>query len=286
MASVKDLLGGKGKSFPFAAPGDTIEGIITHIDSVQQTEMDGPNKGKGVFWDEDRTKPKMAVVMTVQTAGPTVTSVTYVDEQTKQSKTETSDDGKWGVFFSGNKFTALQRATSAVDGDVNEGDYIKVTFNAYSDRAPQTRGHSAAKLYSVEHKPGVKGVNVATGKAQTTAPSGAAPTTAAPVNGAPYGARPDSIPDAVWATMPDATKAQISPPPIAVAETSAYGARPVSIPEVVWNTMDAAVRAQISPAVVAGPARPEYIPVEVWDWMDDATKAATAGAAAAVASPV
>ena len=259
MGKASDLLNGGGSSFPFGKPGDSIAGTVLKVDVLPQTDVDS---GETLYWDVDKTRVKQMILAVVQSE-PKVTTAT--DER---GKAITADDGKWNVFFSGHKFTALQRATQ----DLNEGDWIKVTFDGFSDRPPKTRGHNPAKLYGVEWRKG-------SGATAILSPTGAAP---APSDSAEaFGPRPDTIPQAAWDVMPPSARAAVSPP---VVDTSAaHGPKPDYLPQAAWDAMDAATRAQLAPPVAqaAAPAliRPAYIPEAAWNLMD-------ADSQAKVASPV
>jgi hypothetical protein len=280
VSSVKDLLNGGGAtSFPFVTPGDTLTGTVVSVAVVNQTHMDGPNKGKPVYWDDNPDKPKLAVAATVQTTPPLL-SVTTVDPQTKEATTLTSEDGRWGVFFSGNKFTQLRAATD----DLNEGDTITVTFREFSNRAPAERGHSRAKLFDVGVVAKPVGVKVSDiGTPAATPPSAGTAPAATPAASTPgdvkFGVRPDNIPEAAWASLPAATKAQLSPYVEPVASGIAYGAKPDYLPSQQWDALPDATKATLSPP---GFVRPDFIPQAAWDAMDSATQATVA----ATASPV
>lgn len=234
--SVKEMLAG-GNAFEFANPGDEVEGVVVKAESQQQTDM---NTKQPVTWPDGR--PKMLIAAVIQTS----------------LRTGADDHGRRNIHFSGHKFTALQQ--SGAD-DLLEGDWIKVKFLQFSDRDPQVKGHNRAKLYEVQWKKGPRGGGVA----QTINP-GATPQTSS----AAYGAKPDYVPQAGWDAMPDAVKAQLSPPQAAPALV-----RPDHIPEVAWQYMpDDAKKAAIAatPKATYGP-KPDYLPQEAWDSMADEVKA-------------
>lgn len=217
MASVADLLAGGGKSWTGENPGDTVEGTVVQAEVQQQTDLD---TDEPIFWDAAKTRPKMMVVATLQT----------------DKREDADDDGKRVVYFSGHKFTALQKSGAK---DVNPGDYLKVTYTGESDRAPAKKGYNAAKLYAVEYRKGAgPGVSLGEDGPVATAQAPAASTASAPtVGGAAFGDRPANIPEAAWAAMPDAIKAQLSPPP---AAEPGVVAKPDYLPDAAWAAMSPA----------------------------------------------
>lgn len=219
MASVADLLGGGGKSWTGENPGDTVEGTVTQVETQQQTDL---NTDEPVFWDPAKTRPKMMIVATLQT----------------DKREDGDDDGKRVVYFSGHKFTALQKSGAK---DVNPGDFLKVEFTGLSDREPAKRGNNRAKLYAVEYRKGA-GPGVSLGEdgpvaTQTQTPPTATSSASAPSTpAASFGDRPANIPEAAWAVMPDVAKAAVSPPAAAAPAPS----KPDYLPDAAWDAMSPA----------------------------------------------
>lgn len=211
MASVSDLLAGGGKSWTGENPGDTVEGTVVQAEVQQQTDLD---TDEPIFWDAAKTRPKMMVVATLQT----------------DKREDGDDDGKRVVYFSGHKFTALQKSGAK---DVNPGDHLKVTYTGESDRAPAKKGYNAAKLYAVEYRKGA-GPGVSLGEDGPVATSTVTPTgPATPAASAAFGDRPANIPEGAWLAMSDAIKAQLSPPAAAVE-------KPAYLPDAAWAAMSPA----------------------------------------------
>ncbi len=272
--SVKDLLGKQGApSFPFGRPGDKIGGKVASISATNQTYIsDGKDHKAGdtVFWDNEKTNPKEMIVVTLQTD---VNSAIEVDRAGVE-KAVLSEDGKWTLFYSGHKFTSLQKAVRESGAtDVLEGDHIETTFIEYSDRPPKERAFSPAKLYSTVHRSAPKGVTVV--QAATTTPA----TTADVKPAVPYGPKPDAFPQAAWDVTPPAARALISPyVEPAKPLPGLHGPKPDYLPDAAWEVMTATQRNAMSPFVPANapvePVRPDAFPEAAWGVLDAAGKAA------------
>lgn len=128
-------LSSSAPSVQFENIGDTVTGIILEADEVQQTNL---NTGEPVFWDTAKTKPKKMPVLKLDAP----------------RHPAANDDGHVSLFLSGHRYTAVRNVTKRLD----EGATITLTFVAYSDREPATRGHNPAKLYRAEYTPAPKGI--------------------------------------------------------------------------------------------------------------------------------
>lgn len=273
------LGGGASTSFPFAKPGDRLRGVIVSAGTQVQTVMEGEHKGETIYWDAEKTQPKKAVVATVQTE-PAIKVIEYVD-QYGQAKRVESETGRWGVFFSGNKFTKLR---DAAPNGLNEGDVIDVLFSAFSDRAPKVRGGSPAKLYEITVTPAPKGTGPLASAPTTGTASTGSTSTASAAAGEVHGPKPAEFPQAAWDAMPPAARATVSPyvAPPAAPVAATYGPRPSYLPEAAWALMDDAAKAIASPAAVVGVARPDFIPEVAWNVMDEAARLLAVGSASPV----
>lgn len=282
MVAIKDLLSGGGVSFPFVKPGDKISGIVVKAESVPQREINEDGSlGEIVYWDAEKTQVKEMIHIVVQT-GPnfrdrTAAKVTHAVDK-RNTKLE-AKDGRWNVYYSGNKFTSLQRAVKTAGAeDIVAGDFISTVFTEFSDRPPKNRTFNPAQLYETEYVVAPSSVKVPQPTTEVVKPTPAvADTVAQRLN--VHGPKPDSFPQAAWDVMNVEARAALSPP---VAETAAaHGPKPDSFPQAAWDLMNAEARATLSPPAPAGPAKPDAIPQKAWDQMDAETRKVTAAAFAA-----
>jgi hypothetical protein len=151
------LFGGGVPAVKFKTVGDSVSGLIVKLDAQQQTKYNpkGDGPGEPLFWDEEKTRPKMQVIATLQT--------------TDRDPSDDSDDGRRRVFIKGkNLQDGVKAAVRRAGGQKLElGGRLTVEF---AGEQPSDWGGAAAKLYHVEYeKPQAEAANVALGLGQQAA---------------------------------------------------------------------------------------------------------------------
>jgi hypothetical protein len=264
------LLGGSGATaFPFPNPGSRLKGKVVVASVVNQTLLDdGPTgkKGDTVYWDAEKTQPKQAVRATIRAEIPTERRINFTDTFGRPQVAE-SETGEWSVFFSGNKFTQLRKASPK---GLFAGDDIDIIFTEYSDRAPKERGHSPAKLYSVTVVPAPVGTGPLAGPIDVKTTVVEPPAQVA--NQGTHGPKPDYLPQAAWDAMPAEARATVSPFVAQFVPAATYGAKPDYLPQAAWDAMPEAARIAVSPPGEPAPVRPDFIPEAAWNVMDEAAR--------------
>ena len=134
------LFGGSGKAAKFEEVGDTVEGIITHIEKTQQTHMETQEP---LTWPDG--SPRWQLVITLQT-----------EDQSED------DDGLRRIFAKGGRYEVSEgTGTSMKDaiGDAvkksgaksfDEGGWLKVGYSGVGKKT--NRGFSAPKLFRAQYK--------------------------------------------------------------------------------------------------------------------------------------
>lgn len=111
------FFGSGGRAAKFHNPGDTLTGTVAATPQTrQQTDF---KTGKPIFWDEEKTQPKMQLVVTVQT----------------DQREDDTDDGLRNLYIKGVNLTeAFRQALRAsnVKG-IETGGRIQVRFTGYGE---------------------------------------------------------------------------------------------------------------------------------------------------------
>ncbi|MGH8793575.1 MAG: hypothetical protein ACRDXX_13140 [Stackebrandtia sp.] len=128
-------------SAQFDNPGDSVEGTITDLSEIAQTDME---TGEPVYWDAARTRPKMMIAATLEAPG----------------HKDADESGQVSVYISGGRYSAVKAVTKTLD----EGGWLKLTFDGLSDQAPKVKGWNRAKRFSAEYRPPSAGVDLNAGK--------------------------------------------------------------------------------------------------------------------------
>ena len=242
--TAKDLLRGFGTSWKADKVGESISFKVKSVDTKAQTDDDGNVK---CF---EGTKEPMWMI---------------IAEVTDLSDPSGDDRAIW---FSGGKFTALRNALSTLpeeQQDIEPGDTATLTMTG--QHKPKSAKETGAKIYEVTNY--TKGpTQSARALGASTSTNGSSTTAVTSTTGAGYGPKPDYMPDAAWAAMPDDTKASVSPP--------VDDGRPDNIPPEAWAVMPEGAKVHLRKPT--GPTRPEAIPQVAWDMMPPEAQLAAAGA--------
>lgn len=134
MSAIDDLMSSGSPTAKFAEVGDTVKGVITKVDKVQATEIDGTPK---TYKSGD---PIMQFVFTLAT-----------DERDPDRD---DDDGTRRIYTSYRMEQAIKAAIkeAGIPGDKVEGSTLAVKY--VGDGEPTQRGFSPPKLYKAEIKVG------------------------------------------------------------------------------------------------------------------------------------
>jgi len=129
------LLMGGGKSFSFDTIGDKVDGVVTAMEAVQQTDMD---TGQPAFWSDGN--PKMMVAVTLDT----------------DLAEEAGDDGTRRVYLRGSKgdssLGAVRAAVKAAGATKLEvGGRLQLAYTGDGER--KQKGWNAPKLYAAKYTP-------------------------------------------------------------------------------------------------------------------------------------
>ena len=185
-------------SWKFANPGDTHTGTITEVGDARQATEYGSNEL--AYWDKERTRPKMQVAVTLDTA--------------ERDPQDTNDTGKRTLWVvedgrSGSILSAIRQAVhQAGAGTIDIGGQLTVTFSGFDPNSKNPA--NPRKIYAASYVPPAPAGGMFTNQApaQPAAPAPAAP--AQPVAPAPV-AQP--APAATPAAQPVAAPATPAPVP-------------------------------------------------------------------------
>lgn len=197
-------------SWKFATPGDTHTGTITEVSDARQATEYGSNEL--AYWDKERTRPKMQVAVTLDTA-----------ERDPQDANDTGKRTLWVVEDgrSGSILSAIRQAVhQAGAGTIDIGGQLTVTFSGFDPNSKNPA--NPRKIYSASYVPPAPAGGMFTNQAPApaaqpvaapatpAAPAPAAPAPvaqpvapapAAPVTPAPVPAVPDAVRQAVTALI-------------------------------------------------------------------------------------
>ena len=202
-------------SWKFANPGDTHTGTITEVSDARQATEYGSNEL--AYWDKERTRPKMQVAVTLDTA-----------ERDPQDANDTGKRTLWVVEDgrSGSILSAIRQAVhQAGAGTIDIGGQLTVTFSGFDPNSKNPA--NPRKIYSASYVPPAPAGGMFTNQAPAqpvaqpapaqpvAAPAPAAPAApaqpapaaapaqpvAAPATPAPVPAVPDAVRQAVTALI-------------------------------------------------------------------------------------
>lgn len=183
-------------SWKFTNPGDTHTGTITEVSDARQATEYGSNEL--AYWDKERTRPKMQVAVTLDTA-----------ERDPQDANDTGKRTLWVVEDgrSGSILSAIRQAAhQAGAGTIDIGGQLTVAFSGFDPNSKNPA--NPRKIYSASYVP--------------PAPAGGMFTNQAP-------AQPVAAP-ATPAPAPAAPAQPVAPAPVAQPAPAAAPAQPVAAP--------------------------------------------------------
>lgn len=192
-------------SWKFTNPGDTHTGTITEVSDARQAAEYGSNEL--AYWDKERTRPKMQVAVTLDTA-----------ERDPQDANDTGKRTLWVVEDgrSGSILSAIRQSVhQAGAGTIDIGGQLTVTFSGFDPNSKNPA--NPRKIYSASYVPPAPAGGMFTNQepaqpaaapaapapaapAQPVAPAPAQPV-AAPATPAPVPAVPDAVRQAVTALI-------------------------------------------------------------------------------------
>lgn len=157
-------------SWKFTNPGDTHTGTITEVSDARQATEYGSNEP--AFWDREKTRPKMQVVVTLDTA-----------ERDPQDANDTGKRTLWVVEDgrSGSILSAIRQAVAQVNaGTIDIGGQLTVTFSGFDPNSKNPA--NPRKVYTASYVPPAPAGGMFTNQApaQPVAQPAAAPAPAAP----------------------------------------------------------------------------------------------------------
>lgn len=204
-------------SWKFATPGDTHTGTIIEVSDARQASEFGSNEP--AFWDREKTRPKMQVAVTLDTA-----------ERDPQDASDTGKRTLWVVEDgrSGSILSAIRQAVhQAGAGTIDIGGQLTVTFSGFDPNSKNPA--NPRKIYSASYVPPAPAGGMFTNQAPAqpvaapAAPAPAAPAqpvapapVAQPAPAAPVAPAPAAQPVAVPATpapvpaVPDAIRQAVT----------------------------------------------------------------------------
>lgn len=179
-------------SWKFTNPGDTHTGTITEVSDARQATEFGSNEP--AYWDREKTRPKMQVAVTLDTA-----------ERDPQDANDTGKRTLWVVEDgrSGSILSAIRQAVhQAGAGTIDIGGQLTVIFSGFDPNSKNPA--NPRKVYSASYVPPAPAGGMFTNQApaQPVAPAAApAQPVAAPATPAPVPAVPDAVRQAVTALI-------------------------------------------------------------------------------------
>ena len=200
-------------SWKFTNPGDTHTGTITEVSDARQATEFGSNEP--AYWDREKTRPKMQVAVTLDTA-----------ERDPQDANDTGKRTLWVVEDgrSGSILSAIRQAVhQAGAGTIDIGGQLTVAFSGFDPNSKNPA--NPRKIYAASYVPPAPAGGMFTSQApaqpvaqpapapatpaapapapvaQPAAPAPAAQPVAAPATPAPVPAVPDAVRQAVTALI-------------------------------------------------------------------------------------
>ena len=242
-------------SCKFTTPGDTHTGTIIEVGDARQATEFGSNEP--AFWDREKTRPKMQVAVTLDTA-----------ERDPQDASDTGKRTLWVVEDgrSGSILSAIRQAVhQAGAGTIDIGGQLTVAFSGFGPNSKNPA--NPRKVYSASYVPPAPAGGMFT--SQEPAQPAAAP--AAPVAPAPVAqpapaapapvAQPAAAPAAPVAPAPVAQPAPAAPAPVAQPAAPATPAPVPAVPEAVRNAVSALIATGQSDEQIAATLAGTGLPV-------------------------
>lgn len=192
-------------SWKFTNPGDTHTGTITEVSDARQATEYGSNEL--AYWDKERTRPKMQVAVTLDTA-----------ERDPQDANDTGKRTLWVVEDgrSGSILSAIRQAVhQAGAGTIDIGGQLTVTFSGFDPNSKNPA--NPRKVYTAAYQAPAPAGGMFTNQAPAQpaaapAPAAPAPAPAAPAQPvAPAPAQPAPAPaPAPVPAVPDAVRQAVT----------------------------------------------------------------------------
>lgn len=195
-------------SWKFPNPGDTHTGTITEVSDARQATEYGSNEL--AYWDKERTRPKMQVAVTLDTA-----------ERDPQDASDTGKRTLWVVEDgrSGSILSAIRQAVhQAGAGTIDIGGQLTVTFSGFDPNSKNPA--NPRKIYAASYVPPAPAGGMFTNQApaQPVAQPAAAPAPAAPAPAPAAPAQPVAAPAPAQPVAAPATPAPVPAVPDAVRQ--------------------------------------------------------------------
>lgn len=191
-------------SWKFANPGDTHTGTITEVSDARQATEFGSNEP--AFWDREKTRPKMQVAVTLDTA-----------ERDPQDANDTGKRTLWVVEDgrSGSILSAIRQAVhQAGAGTIDIGGQLTVAFSGFDPNSKNPA--NPRKVYTASYVPPAPAGGMFTNQAPAQPAAAPAPAAPAPAPAAP--AQPVAPAPAAQAVAAPATPAPVPAVPDAVRQ--------------------------------------------------------------------
>lgn len=215
-------------SWKFTNPGDTHTGTITEVSDARQATEYGSNEL--AYWDKERTRPKMQVAVTLDTA-----------ERDPQDANDTGKRTLWVVEDgrSGSILSAIRQAVhQAGAGTIDIGGQLTVTFSGFDPNSKNPA--NPRKIYSASYVP--------------PAPAGGMFTNQAP-------AQPAAAPVAPAAPAPAAPAQPVAPAPVAQPAPAVAPAPVPAVPDAIRQAVTALIGTGQDDATIAATLAGTGLPV-------------------------
>ena len=189
-------------SWKFTNPGDTHTGTITEVSDARQATEYGSNEL--AYWDKERTRPKMQVAVTLDTA-----------ERDPQDANDTGKRTLWVVEDgrSGSILSAIRQAVhQAGAGTIDIGGQLTVTFSGFDPNSKNPA--NPRKIYSASYVPPAPAGGMFTNQAPAPAAPAPAQPVAAPAPAAPAPAQPVAAPAPAAPAPAQPVAAPATPAPV------------------------------------------------------------------------
>lgn len=231
-------------SWKFTNPGDTHTGTITEVSDARQATEFGSNEP--AYWDREKTRPKMQVAVTLDTA-----------ERDPQDANDTGKRTLWVVEDgrSGSILSAIRQAVhQAGAGTIDIGGQLTVAFSGFDPNSKNPA--NPRKIYSASYVPPAPAGGMFTNQApaQPVAQPAAAPAPAAPAAPAqPVAPAPVAQP---------APAAPVAPAPAAQAVAAPATPAPVpAVPDAIRQAVTALIATGQDDATIAATLAGTGLPV-------------------------
>ena len=171
-------------SWKFTNPGDTHTGTITEVSDARQATEYGSNEL--AYWDKERTRPKMQVAVTLDTA-----------ERDPQDANDTGKRTLWVVEDgrSGSILSAIRQAVhQAGAGTIDIGGQLTVAFSGFDPNSKNPA--NPRKIYAASYVPPAPAGGMFTNQAPAQPAAAPAPAVPAPAPAASAQPAPAAAPAA------------------------------------------------------------------------------------------